>query len=124
MKDRKLFKKGDIIIIAAVAALALVLLAPSLVKKDSLTAQIYVDGQMAEEIDLSAVSESYSFSPKDGTKIEVENGKIRFASAVCRDKLCVKSGWLDRNGQTAACLPERIVISIKGGGSAPDMLTY
>lgn len=120
----KLFRRNDIIVIAVVAVIALILFIPSLLKKDKLTALIYVDGEVAEEIQLDDVAEAYTISPKNGTEIEVQNGRIRFSSAVCRDKLCVNSGWLDRNGQTAACLPERIVISIKGSGGAPDMLTY
>jgi len=120
----KLFRRNDIIVIAVIAALALVLLIPSLLKKDKLTAEIYVDGKVAEAIDLNSVGETYIFSPKNGTEIEVQNGKIRFCSAICKDRLCVNSGWLDRNGQTAACLPERIVISVKGSDGSPDMLTY
>ena len=120
----KLFRKNDLIVIAAAVLAALLLLIPSLIKKDSLTATVYADGTVIKEIELDKVEAAYTFSPKDGTVIEVENGRIRFSSAVCRDKLCVGSGWLDRNGQTAACLPERIVISISGGKGSPDMLTY
>ena len=120
----KLFRKNDLIIIAVTAIIALVLLIPSMLKKDRLLATVYVDGTVLEEIDLTGVEKNYTFSPKNGTEIEVENGKIRFCSADCKDKLCVKSGWLDRNGQTAACLPERIVISITGSDGTPDMLTY
>lgn len=124
MKERKLFRKSDLIVIAAVLLLAAVLLIPGLLKKEKLVATVYADGEIIETIDLSAVSDGYTFSPKDGTQIQVENGKIRFLSAVCRDKLCVNSGWLTKNGQTAACLPERIVISVSGGESSPDALTY
>lgn len=120
----KLFRKNDLIIIAVVAIIALVLFVPSLIKNDSLTATIYVDGNVTDEIELNGIDKPYTFSPKNGTEIEVQNGKIRFSSAVCKDRLCVKSGWLDSNGQTAACLPERILISIKGSDGAPDMLTY
>lgn len=124
MKERKLFRKNDLIVIAAVLLLAAILLIPSLFKKGKLVATVYVDGEIVEKIDLSSVADGYTFSPKDGTEIQVENGKIRFASAVCRDKLCVNSGWLTKNGQTAACLPERIVISVSGSESSPDALTY
>lgn len=124
MKNIKLFRKNDLIIIAAAAVIALILLIPNLIHKSNLTASVYVDGKITETIALDGVSEAYTFSPKEGTEISVEHGKIRFSSAVCRDKLCVNSGWLTKNGQTAACLPERIVISISGGKGSPDMLTY
>lgn len=124
MKNIKLIKKSDLIVTACVLLVALLLLIPSLLKKDRLTATIYVDGEIYENIDLGTVTQSYTLTPKDGTEITVENGKIRFSSAVCKDKICVNCGWLDANGQTAACLPQKIVISIRGSGSAPDMLTY
>lgn len=124
MKDKKLFTKGDLIAAAAVVIIALLLFIPSCLKKDRLVAEVYCDGKTVEVIDLTAVKEAYTFSPKNGAEITVENGRIRFSSAVCRDKLCVNSGWLNKNGQTAACLPERIVICVKGSGAAPDMLTY
>lgn len=124
MKDKKLFAKGDLIAAAVVIIIALLLFIPGLLKKDRLVAEVYCDGETVEVIDLTAVEKAYTFSPKKGAEITVENGRIRFSSAVCRDKLCVNSGWLDKNGQTAACLPERIVICIKGSDAAPDMLTY
>lgn len=124
MKNIKLFRKSDLIIAAAVILLALILFIPSLMKKDVLIASVYVDGQLIKEINLNDTEKSFTFSPKAGTEITVENGKICFSSSVCRDSLCEKSGWLYKNGQTAACLPEKIVICIKGSDSAPDMLTY
>ncbi len=124
MKNIKLFRKSDLIIIAAVAVIALALFIPGLAAKESLTATVYVDGKITETIVLDSVDEAYTFSPKEGTEVRVEQGRICFSSAVCRDKLCVNSGWLTKNGQTAACLPERIVISISGSKDSPDMLTY
>ncbi len=120
---KKLFKRADIIVISAILLLSLLLYLPNALNNDSLTAVIYADGEIAEEIDLSKVNEAYTFSPKSGTVIAVETGKIRFAEARCKDELCISSGWLTQKGQTAACLPEKIVITIKGADKT-DMLTY
>lgn len=124
MKKIKLFKKTDLIVVAVVLLIALALFIPSLFKNDRLTAEIFADGKIIETIELDEVGKAYKLTPKDGTEIEVDKGRIRFCSACCKDELCIKSGWLDKNGQTAACLPERIVISIRCGADAPDMLTY
>lgn len=124
MKDIKLFRKQDLAVTVVVLLLALALLIPSFLKKDTLKASIVVDGKITKEIDLSSVSQDYVFSPKSGTEIEVGKGKIRFSSACCKDGLCVNSGWLTKNGQTAACLPERVVIYLEGSDSEPDILTY
>ncbi len=120
---RKLFKRSDILVISAVLLLSLFLFLPSLFNNDSLTALVWVDGEIVKEIELSEVQESYTFSPKDGTEIAVESGRISFADAVCKDELCIKSSWLTAKGQTAACLPERVVITIKGTDKT-DMMTY
>ncbi len=120
---RKLFKRSDFRVILAVLLLSLLLFLPNLFNDDKLTAIVTVDGKIIEEIELEAVEKSYTFSPKEGTAITVENGRICFLSASCRDELCVKSGWLSTKGQTAACLPEKIVITIKGADKT-DMMTY
>lgn len=120
---RKLFGRTDIIIIAGVFLLSFLLFLPNLFKNDELIAQVYVDGELTEEIELSDIKESYSFSPKDDVTVSVKNGAICFSSSPCKDELCVNSGWLNSKGQTAACLPQRIVITIKGTDKT-DMITY
>lgn len=120
---KKLFGRTDLIIIICVLILSLLLFVPNLLNNDTLTAQIYIDGEIAEEIDLGNVSDSYTLTPADGVEITVEKNKIRFSYAECKDKLCVKSGWLSKKGQTAACLPKKVVIAIKGTDKT-DMMTY
>lgn len=120
---RKLFRRTDILIIAGVLLLSFLLFLPNLFNNNELIAQIYVDGEKTEEIKLDSVDEAYTFSPKESTVISVKNGAICFSEATCKDELCINSGWLSSKGQTAACLPEKIVITIKGADKT-DMITY
>lgn len=120
---RKLFRRSDILIIAGVLLLSFLLFLPNLFKNDELIAQVYVDGVLAEEIDLNDVKDEYSFSPKKDITVSVKKGAIRFTSSPCKDKLCVNCGWLGSKGQTAACLPQRVVVTIKGTDKT-DMITY
>ncbi|MBR6531021.1 MAG: NusG domain II-containing protein [Clostridia bacterium] len=120
---KKLFGRADILVIISVLALSLLLFIPNLLNNDDLTAQIYVDGELIEEICLKSVEDDYTFSPKNGTEIAVKKGQICFNGACCRDELCIRSGWLSKKGQTSACLPERVVITIKGTDRT-DMMTY
>lgn len=120
---KKLFGKADILIIISVLILSLLLFIPNLFNSNNLIATVYVDGETVEEINLNEVENTYTFSPKDGTEITVEKNRICFSVACCKDELCMKSGWLGKKGQTAACLPERVVISIKGTNKT-DMMTY
>lgn len=46
--------------------------------------------------------------------IEIKQGKARFIHSSCRNQFCVFHGWLIIAGDTTACLPNRISISLKG----------
>jgi len=46
--------------------------------------------------------------------IEIKQGKARFIHSSCRNHFCVFHGWLTIAGDTTACLPNRISISLKG----------
>lgn len=122
----KLFKRTDFIIILAVLLAAALISIPKILKSDSLTAEIYVDGKLSETVDLSAVEKEYKIKPKTEPAVEitVNKGEIYFSHAECRDKLCVKSGKLTSGGETAACLPARVVISVKSDKNKNDVMTY
>lgn len=120
----KLLKKGDLIIIAIVLLAAMLIAIPRLWSSDKLTACVYVDGKLERTISLSSVDCEYSFSPADGVEITVNKNEIFFSHSECKDKLCVKSGKLSGSGQTAACLPSRVVISVKSEKNKNDVMTY
>lgn len=126
MEERKLFRRNDLIILGIIVLLCIAMIIPKLFNNDKLTAYIYVNGKVEYEIKLNDVDESYFITPDSNpeTQICVENGRICFSHAECKDKLCVNSGWLNSNGQTAACLPARVVINIKGTDNSVDMMTY
>lgn len=71
-------------------------------------------GKVIERIDLDAVSEprEIRLPGKYNETVRVEKGRIRFQEADCPDKICVKTGWLEKPGDTAVCLPNRAVVTI------------
>lgn len=120
----KLFKKNDIIIVLIALLAAFLFMIPNLIGSNELIASIYVNGELKQKIELSAVENEYTLSPANGVVITVGKGEIHFSSAECKDKLCVKTGKLDGAGQTAACLPSRVVISVTSQKSSNDVITY
>lgn len=120
----KLFKKWDFIIIAVVLLAAAAFMLWQRSGTEPLTAEISVDGEVVETVDLSKVTTAVTFVPDTSPKVVIvaENGKIRFESSGCRDQICVKCGELYRKGDTAVCLPAKTVITVKG--SDLDALTY
>jgi len=71
--------------------------------------------QLIERIDLDAVTQprEIKISGNYAEIIKVESGRIRFAAADCPDKICVNTGWLDEPGETAVCLPNRVIVTIE-----------
>ena len=49
------------------------------------------------------------------TRIEVQDGRARVAASTCTQRLCVRAGWLTRSGDTAACLPNGVLLRLTGG---------
>lgn len=58
--------------------------------------------------------------------IELGDGKVRVIEADCPDKIDVKQGYISRIGETIVCLPNRMVIEIKGSPSEDeiDIMNY
>ena len=126
---KKLFKKADIILIVFLCLLCAVTLLPRFFSSGKLTAVIYEGGKITHRIDLGQVHESYTIeltNPPSST-VKVEHNSIRYLTAACPDKLCVKAGLLTHRGDTAACLPQKTVIVVEGGSkdeNEPDVITY
>ena len=81
-------------------------------------ARIYLDGELIETIDLSAVAEPYTLVVEsDGGEnvIAVENGRIRVLEADCPDGACVRQGWIGNGVTPIVCLPHGLVIELDRG---------
>ncbi len=111
-----------VLIVAAVLAVSL--LAAAVVRLASpggSVAEITVDGQVVERIDLDRVTEGYTFTVEDewgSNTIQVESGRIRVLEADCPDQVCVRQGWISDEVTPIVCLPHRLVIQVSGGTDA------
>ncbi len=47
--------------------------------------------------------------------LQVQDGRIRFIDSPCPGRYCIHMGWIDRTGEVAACLPNGVVVEIRGG---------
>jgi hypothetical protein len=59
--------------------------------------------------------------PIGETLVEIRRGRAAIVSSPCNGQTCVAAGELNKNGQWAACLPNRVFILIEGAG-APDAI--
>ncbi|MEY8762249.1 MULTISPECIES: NusG domain II-containing protein [Clostridium] len=125
-------KKGDKII----AICIFILIASSIigvfsyklhVKGSHKIAVIKQEGKIISTIDLDSVKIRKQFKLKYRTShfniVEVENGRIRISEADCPDKICVKTGWISKPGQSIVCLPHKLIIKIEGKNSQYDEIS-
>ena len=99
--------------------------------KNALKVVITVDGQEyysgsliengAEEKNAgSTVGNKREIDVDGHNKVVIAGGEVWMESADCPDKLCVGQGRISRSGQTIICLPNRVMVTIKGGKSEYD----
>lgn len=127
MSERKLFKKSDAVIIIILLVCSFSFIIYSKENKKGVTAQIICSGETVKTIELDSVTEGYDIPLCDGrVTVRAEKGAVYFKQSDCKDKLCVKSGRLENPGDTAACLPEKVVITLSGAkkGENPDIISY
>ncbi len=90
-------------------------------------AVIKQDGKVIKTIDLTEITEKTEikipYKDKDFNTIEIEPGRIRFIDGDCPDKICIKTGWISEPGQTAVCLPHKLMIKINGKNSSYDQIS-
>ena len=53
----------------------------------------------------------------ESNTIEISGGSVRMIYADCPDKICMHTGRISKSGQSIVCAPNRVVVSITGGGS-------
>jgi len=57
-------------------------------------------------------------------RIEIRNKKVRVLKSNCPNKICVKSGWISKKGESIVCVPNRTLILIKGEKTNIDGITF
>ena len=116
--------KSWLIIIGAILALCVLAIAffayrsSHAPQEEELIAVIRLDNKIVAAVDLNKVTDTYtqSFTGSSGNTntVEFAHGQIRVHDATCPDQVCVRSGLLTRAGQSAVCLPNRVIVRLTG----------
>lgn len=81
-------------------------------------AEVVVDGRVVANLDLRQERDLTVTGAQGTSHIRVRDGAVRFTHSACRAGRCVRSGWLERGGQTAACVPNQVLVRVRGPGPA------
>lgn len=126
----KLFRKTDIVIIAVIIAAAVLfwIVYNSIFAGKAAKAEIYYYSELVDTVDLVAGQErTFSIPQEDDVVFRLDKeGNIQFIQSDCPDKVCINAGKLHMVGQSAACLPNGIVVKIVPQGERneedPDII--
>ena len=114
MKDKRFLR--DVLLIAAIAALALIFLAAgALLRGGGESVEIKVGGEHFATLPLS----KDTVIDIDGLCVLViENGEAHISSAVCKNQICVHHRPISRAGEAIVCLPSGVTVRVSGDGGA------
>lgn len=120
IRDRKLFKRTDILILTIILLLAIgSYFIFQLLSGDAVHAEISYDGNAVMELDLRQNADIVLPSFPNVT-FQVKDGAVRFLHSDCPDKICVKTGFISHSYETSVCLPNRLMLRIISGNNSSD----
>lgn len=118
IKDSPPLKRADIVLLIVLVLLAFGFLLFGVFQKDGDTVEVTHDGKTSTYALMSNRTLAVG-----GVSIVIEGGAVYVKSSTCGDKRCTGLNRAIRSaGQSIVCLPNNVVIKIKGGG-APDVVT-
>lgn len=117
---------GDLLVVLAVLALAVVVWIAALSPKSEqgLTVQVVLDGEVILSRSLDTLKEPITF-PVEGVwplTLELSKGGVRVAETACPGADCLHTGTISRAGRQIICLPNRLVVTLEGDAPSYDAI--
>ena len=117
------FRKGDILAIAAVLALAAAVFALFLPFRstDGAVVEIYRNGERLHAFSLN-VDRQFTIDGDYTNVVTISGGKVAITESTCPGGDCVARGAISRPGESIVCLPARVTVAITGGSGSADVV--
>ena len=84
---------------------------------------VFSDGILYGQYELNTDKEIIVKYKSEFNKIEIKDSCVFVSDASCNDKLDVKQGKISKAGQSIICLPNRLIVTVKGETDF-DALSY
>lgn len=86
-------------------------------KESALSAKVYCEKTLLEEVDLSALTEevdkTYEGS-KTAFKVGFKKGAVAILESGCPSQYCVHQGWVSESGRSIICAYNSVLVSLSG----------
>lgn len=122
---RQTITRGDNIVVIA-ALILLLALYQAYWGQGSYGAQasIYAGGKFLTTVNLYQNREMEVKGPLGVSRLQIEDGKIRFVDSPCTTKVCIRQGWIESGGESAICLPNGISVQIESPDPLYDSINF
>lgn len=114
MKPMDYVLTGAYILITLV--MGFVLLRPPSQDLNSFYLEVQVDNQLYQKVELPSASKQIIEVDNEfgHNLIVIEGMDVYIKEADCHDKLCIIQGRISKVGEVIACLPNKLIVEIKG----------
>ena len=116
-QNKKIKKRNDVILIAAILALAaLAALILLLTRTDGDQVIVTVNGDVYESYSLTKDIEVDIRTGENGDQLNrliIKDGKAHVESATCPDGICAAHKPISHDGESIICLPHKVVITVE-----------
>mgnify|MGYP006150849333 FL=1 len=75
---------------------------------------IEVNQNEVERLALTTDQNKEVKGPLGLTEVEIKKGQVRIVKSPCKNKVCIKSGYIRYADRLVACIPNRVVVRIVG----------
>jgi len=116
-------KKGDYVIVALVLLAALVIFAGFSRRSTPDTLVVTADGAELARYTLPLTAEYALDTLPYPCTLKIDGYAVSLTDTVCPGHDCEHSGMIDAGGESIVCLPNRLLVTLEGGGSAVDAVT-
>ena len=111
----KIITPGDKILLVLILALGVIsLITLNHFRQPGETVTIEVNGQALYHLDLNTSQQVTVTGSIGETTIKIDHGAARVIHSDCPEKICIKTGKIQRAGQVIVCVPNRVVVTIEG----------
>ena len=107
-------KKNDFFLILSVLIIIGVWISFSFFKNQGKGEKIviYLDNKVYKEIPIDATEDITIKTDAGFNKIKIHDKGVEVVDASCPDKVCVKTGFIDKANKNIVCIPNKVSIKI------------
>lgn len=78
-------------------------------------AYIQVKGELIKKIKITDEEQIVNVKTEYGINvIKIHDNGVEIIDADCPDKVCIKTGFIDKFGSSIVCLPNKLIVEIRG----------